>query len=162
LYLDLLCYLPNDILVKVDIASMANSLEVRSPFLDHEVVSFAASLPSNMKRRGLTTKYILKKTLERILPHEILYRPKHGFQVPISEWFRGDLRAPVRDVLLAPRTIEREFFKPLQVKRLIEEHESQHRDHGTRLWTLLNLELWMRTYIDEVRDSPLTWDVAGR
>lgn len=161
LYLDLMCYLPDDILVKVDIASMANSLEVRSPFLDHEVVQFAASLPPEMKRRGLTTKYILKKALERLLPYEIIHRPKHGFQVPISDWFRGELRGLVREVLLDPRALARGYFQPEQVERLIREHETGQVDHGTRLWELLNLELWHLTFVDEVRDTPLIWDAGA-
>jgi asparagine synthase (glutamine-hydrolysing) len=158
LYLDLMCYLPDDILVKVDIASMANSLEVRSPFLDHEVVQFAASLPPEMKRRGLTTKYILKKTLERLLPQEIIHRPKHGFRIPISDWLRGELRGPVREVLLDPAALARGYFRPEQVERLIREHETGQIDHGTRLWELLNLELWHRTFVDELRTAPLVWD----
>jgi len=155
LYLDLINYLPDDILVKVDIASMANSLEVRSPFLDHKVVEFAAGLPPAMKMHGFTTKYILKKTLERILPREILYRPKHGFAVPISEWLRGELSGLLHEVLLDPTALGRGYFRPEQVVRLIQEHESGQMDHGTRLWVLLNLELWHRTYVDEVRQSPL-------
>jgi asparagine synthase (glutamine-hydrolysing) len=155
LYLDLMNYLPDDILVKVDIASMANSLEVRAPFLDHKLVEFAAGLPPAMKMHGFTTKYILKKTLERILPREILYRPKHGFAVPISEWLQGELSGLLHEVLLDPTALGRGYFHPEQVVRLIQEHESGQMDHGTRLWVLLNLELWHRTYVDEVRQSPL-------
>lgn len=156
LYLDLTHYLPDDILTKVDIASMANSLEVRSPFLDHHLVEFAASLPPGMKRRGLTTKYILKKTLEKFLPHDILYRHKHGFAVPVSEWLRGELRPLLQDVLLDATSRQRGYFDTKHIERLIKEHASEEMDHGTRLWTLLNLELWQRTYVDEVRDTPLT------
>jgi len=159
IYLDLLNYLPDDINVKVDIASMANSLEVRAPLLDHHVVEFAASLPPQMKLHGsafaMTTKYILKKTMERILPKNILYRRKHGFGVPISEWLRGALRPVVHDTLLSPQALGRGYFQPQQVRRLVEEHESGRMDHGTRLWILLNLELWQRTYVDDLRDSPL-------
>jgi asparagine synthase (glutamine-hydrolysing) len=155
LYLDLINYLPDDILVKVDIASMANSLEVRAPFLDHKVVEFAAGLPPGLKMHGFTTKYILKKTLERILPRKILYRPKHGFAVPISEWFRGELSSLLHEVLLDPTALSRGYFRPEQVVRLIQEHQSGQMDHGTRLWALLNLELWHRTYVDEVQQTPL-------
>ena len=159
-FLDLLNYLPDDILVKVDIASMANALESRAPLLDHKVVEFAASLPPSMKlngsvTRGFTTKYILKKTLERILPKDILYRRKHGFSVPISEWFRGELRSLTHETLLSSQALGRGYFQPTQVERLIREHEAGQIDHGTRLWILLNLELWHRTYVDEVRESPL-------
>jgi asparagine synthase (glutamine-hydrolysing) len=160
-YMDLLNYLPDDILVKVDIASMANALEVRAPLLDHEIVEFAASLPSQVKLKeyfylGLTTKYIFKKTLERLLPKDILYRRKHGFGVPISEWFRGELRSLTRDILLSKRAIERGYFQPKRVEQLINEHEMGQVDHGARLWALLNLELWHRTFIDELRESPLS------
>jgi asparagine synthase (glutamine-hydrolysing) len=161
MYLDVYNYLPDDINVKVDIASMANSLEVRAPFLDHKVVEFAASLPPQMKLngsawRGMTTKYILKKAMQRILPKDILYRRKHGFAVPLSEWFRGELRGLTRSVLLSPQALGRGYFIPAQVERMIVEHERGTADHGTRLWALLNLEMWQRTYIDELRQSPLT------
>lgn len=159
-YLDLHNYLPDDINVKVDITSMANSLEVRAPFLDHKVVEFAAALPPQMKLngslwKGMTSKYILKKTMERLLPKEILYRRKHGFGVPISAWLRGELRGLTRTILLSPQALGRGYFVPCQVERLIDEHEQGALDHGTRLWALLNLELWQRTYVDELSRSPL-------
>src|SRR3712207_7934082 len=105
-------YLPNDLLVKVDIASMANSLEARSPFLDHHVIEFAASLPENLKLRGLTTKYILKKTLNKLLPSENISRGKMGFGVPIGHWFRGQLQPFLRENLLSDaRSEERRVGK---------------------------------------------------
>lgn len=161
LYTDLMHYLPDDILVKVDIAGMMNSLEVRSPFLDHKLVEFAATLPPEMKRHGFTTKYILKKTLERLLPKNIIYRPKHGFRIPISKWFQSDLKDSVREVLLDPATIRRGYFRGDRVEKMIKEHESGQIDHGTRLWALLNQELWHRTFIDELRETPVTWEAKG-
>lgn len=157
LFLDMMCYLPDDILVKVDIASMANSLEVRAPFLDHLLVEFAASLPPQVKRKHLTTKYILKKTLRRLLPSETLNRPKHGFSVPISRWLREELKTPLVELLLDQRTLQRGYFRPEAVQALIDEHLQGKMDHGDRLWALLNLELWQRTYIDTLSDSPITW-----
>ncbi|MEM7034739.1 MAG: asparagine synthase (glutamine-hydrolyzing), partial [Chloroflexota bacterium] len=116
LYLDLKHYLTDDILVKVDIASMINSLEVRSPFLDHKLIEFAAALPPNLKRRRLETKYILKKTLERLLPHNIIYRSKHGFQVPIDQWFQAELKEVVREILLDRTTLSRGYFRPDKIE----------------------------------------------
>jgi len=155
LYLDLMSYLPDDINVKMDIASMANSLEVRAPFMDHKLVEFAAGLPAKMKRNGTTGKYILKKTLERLLPKDILYRPKHGFSVPVSEWLRGPLGDLLRQVLLDPATKARGYLQMRSVEKLIREHEEGTIDHGMRLWLLLNFELWQRTYIDELHQEPL-------
>jgi len=157
LFLDLMCYLPDDILVKVDIASMANSLEVRAPFLDHLLVEFAASLPPEMKRKNLTTKYILKQTLRRLLPAEILSRPKHGFSVPISRWLREELKVPLVNLLLDQRSLQRGYFKPQTIRTLIDEHLQGKMDHGDRLWALLNLELWQRTYMDVVAETPISW-----
>lgn len=155
-FLDLTSYLPDDINVKVDIASMANSLEVRSPFLDHKVVEFASRLPPDMKKRNGVSKYILKKALEPFLPRAILYRQKHGFSVPISAWFRGPLKTLVRNVLLDPGTVSRGYFKTAAVEKLITDHESSRLDHGMRLWLLLNFELWLRTYVDDFQKEPLT------
>src|ERR1700752_3647489 len=104
---DQMTYLPNDLLVKVDIASMAVSLEARSPFLDHHVIEFAASLPPNLKLRGLTTKYLLKRTLRNLLPVENLDRKKMGFGVPINHWFRGRLQGFLRETLLSDRSLNR-------------------------------------------------------
>lgn len=145
---DVLSYLPEDLLVKVDIASMANSLEVRSPFLDHHLMEFAASIPANVKLKGLTTKHFFKKTLLNILPKEILYRRKMGFGVPISRWFRNELKEFVRQTLLDECATKRGFFKRTYVEKLITEHQSSAKLHTYRIWALLNLELWCRTFID--------------
>src|SRR6185295_5403572 len=117
---DIMTYLPNDLLVKVDIATMANSLEARSPFLDHHVIEFAASLPEKYKLRGLTTKYLLKQMLRKLLPAENLDRRKMGFGVPIGHWFRGKLQPFLRETLLAEASLRRGLFRPEAVKRLVE------------------------------------------
>ena len=145
---DIMTYLPNDLLVKVDIATMANSLEARSPFLDHHVIEFAASLPEKYKLRGLTTKYLLKQMLRKLLPAENLDRRKMGFGVPIGHWFRGKLQPFLRETLLAEASLNRGLFKPEAVKRLVELHTRGERDYAHQLWTLLMLELWFQRFID--------------
>ncbi|MFL6231239.1 MAG: asparagine synthase (glutamine-hydrolyzing) [Pyrinomonadaceae bacterium] len=145
---DTMTYLPNDLLVKVDIASMANSLEARAPFLDHHVIEFAASLPESLKLRGRTTKYLLKKVLRQLLPTENLDRRKQGFGVPIGHWFRGEMQPFLRETLLSEKSLARGLFQPAAVRRLVEEHTTGARDHAHRLWTLLMLELWFDRFID--------------
>ena len=145
---DIMTYLPNDLLVKVDIATMANSLEARSPFLDHHVIEFAASLPEKFKLRGLTSKYLLKRMLRKLLPAENLDRRKMGFGIPIGHWFRGKLQPFLRETLLAEAALKRDLFKPEAVKRLVELHTRGERDYSHQLWTLLMLELWFQRFID--------------
>lgn len=145
---DQMTYLPNDLLVKVDIASMANSLEARSPFLDHKVIEFAASLPENIKLRGTETKYLLKKVASKIVPREVLYRKKMGFGVPLTHWFRGELKDFLRENLLSEKFSKRGIVKAEVVKKLVEEHINAERDHVWQLWTLLMLELWFQKFID--------------
>jgi len=145
---DIMTYLPNDLLVKVDIATMAVSLEARSPFLDHHVIEFAASLPEKYKLRGLTTKYLLKQVLRKLLPAENLDRRKMGFGVPLGHWFRGKLQTFLRETLLAEASLNRGLFKPEAVKRLVELHTRGERDYSHQLWTLLMLELWYQRFID--------------
>ncbi len=154
-FVDLMTYLPCDLLTKVDIASMAHSLEVRSPFLDHKVVEFAAAMPIGMKMRGFNGKYILKKAFADLLPPEIISRPKMGFGVPISRWFRTELAGFIRRVLLDKTTVDRGIFHREAVVSLIDEHTTGVFDHGYRLWSLLMLELWHRTFIDAPGDVPL-------
>jgi len=141
-------YLPNDLLVKVDIASMAVSLEARSPFLDHKLMEFAASLPARYKLRGITTKYLLKHALKGLLPSENLTRSKMGFGVPIGRWFRGELKSFLADTILSERSLSRGYFKREPIRRLIEDHTDGRRDHAHQLWTLLMLELWHQEFID--------------
>ncbi len=145
---DLMTYLPNDLLVKVDIATMAVSLEARSPFLDHHVIEFAASLPEGLKLRRLTTKYLLKKVLRQLLPSENLDRRKMGFGVPIGHWFRGKMQPFLREVVLSEKALKRGLFKPEEVKQLVELHTRAERDYSHQLWTLLMLELWFQRFID--------------
>jgi len=145
---DMMTYLPNDLLVKVDIATMAVSLEARSPFLDHRVIEFAASLPEKFKLRGLTTKYLLKRVLKKLLPQENLQRKKMGFGVPIGHWFRGQLQPFLRETILSEKALKRGFFKPEAVTRMVDLHASQERDYSHQLWTLLMLELWFERFID--------------
>ncbi|MEK7181981.1 MAG: asparagine synthase (glutamine-hydrolyzing) [Patescibacteria group bacterium] len=148
-YADFATYLPDDLLVKVDIASMAVALEGRSPFLDHEFLELTARIPFSKKIRGLNNKkYILKKSLEGILPKEILYRPKMGFGVPIAEWFRGELKTYVAEKLLSEKALSRGLFQKASLQRLLEEHLTTHINHAPRIWALLTLELWFEEYFD--------------
>ncbi len=145
---DMAHYLPDDLLVKVDIASMANSLEVRSPFLDREMVEFAMSLPMSLKIRGNDRKYLLKRAFEGIVPHEALYRRKQGFGLPIGDWFRGPLRAMAEDTILSDRAAARGYFRREPLLSLVRDHLEGRVDHTHRLWALLMLELWHREFID--------------
>ncbi len=144
---DVNLYLADDLLVKMDRATMAHSLEARSPFLDHVFMEFAASLPARFKQAWGQKKRILKASLRGRVPDELLDRPKMGFSVPIAEWFRSDLREMAHDVLLSPRASERGYFQREEVTNLLHEHANRI-DHGTRLWALLMLELWHQTFID--------------
>ncbi len=141
---DLHGYLADCLLVKMDIASMANSLETRSPFLDHKLIEFAARIPSQYKVKWGSTKWILKEALKDFLPKEILHRKKKGFGIPLARWFRGPLKEFLRETILSGAAKQRGYFKMAEVERLIQEHESGKRDHGYRLWSLLMFELWHR------------------
>ena len=143
-YLDFKTWLPGDILTKVDRASMAHSLEVRVPLLDHRLVEWASSLPPALKLRGSTGKYIFKKTLEPDLPHDVLYRPKMGFSVPLSAWLRGPLAQRAREALLAGAVAECGYFEPAMLDRLLRQHASGRRDHAPTLWSLLMLDAFLR------------------
>jgi asparagine synthase (glutamine-hydrolysing) len=144
LSVDVRSYLPDDLLVKVDVASMASSLEVRSPLLDHELVEWAARLPASFKLRGRTTKWLLKRAHRDVLPPEILSRPKQGFGVPLERWLREDLRELAHESLLGAGARTAELFRREQVARLLDEHGAARADHSYRLWALLVLEEWMR------------------
>ncbi|MFY9621668.1 MAG: asparagine synthase (glutamine-hydrolyzing) [Pyrinomonadaceae bacterium] len=145
---DTMTYLPNDLLVKMDIASMSVSLEARSPFLDHTLMEFAASLPEKMKLRRLTTKYLLKRVLTQLVPAENLTRKKMGFGVPIGYWFRGAMQPFLRETLLSDKALVRGLFQPERVRRMVDEHTENKVDHSHRLWSLLMLELWFQRFID--------------
>jgi len=144
---DVETYLPGDLLVKVDIATMANSLEARSPFLDHTLMEFAASLPAQMKVSGRVGKRVLKSVARQWLPADVIDRPKMGFGVPIARWLREDLRELVHDSLTDETARARGYFEPKTVKALIASHEAGNNE-STRLWALLQFELWHRLFID--------------
>jgi asparagine synthase (glutamine-hydrolysing) len=139
-YLDLKTYLVGDINTKVDRASMANSLEVREPLMDHPLVEWLATLPRSLKIRDGEGKYLLKKAMEPRLPREILYRPKMGFAVPLASWFRGPLRKRVREALLGPTLLDAGIFERGELERMVEAHQSGRRDFASPIWTLLMLE----------------------
>jgi asparagine synthase (glutamine-hydrolysing) len=145
---DLMTYLPNDLLVKVDIASMACSLEARSPFLDHKVIEFAASLPEALKMQRFKTKSLLKKVAARLVPPEVVYRRKMGFGVPIGKWFRGEMRSFLSDVLLSEAALNRGIIRPEAIRRYVTEHINGERDHQFQIWTLLMMELWFQRFVD--------------
>ncbi|MBA3542539.1 MAG: asparagine synthase (glutamine-hydrolyzing) [Deltaproteobacteria bacterium] len=141
-------YLVDDIFTKVDIASMQNSLEVRCPLIDHELLEFAATLPADAKLKGFRGKHVLRLALADLLPHKTLYRTKRGFGIPQARWLRNELRPLLHDLLLSPRVYERGHLQRPYVERLLDEHDSGKVNHGLRLWNLLVLELWHRTYVD--------------
>jgi asparagine synthase (glutamine-hydrolysing) len=152
---DIHTYLPDDLLVKVDIASMAHALEARSPFLDHHVMEWAAEIPASQKMLGGQTKGLLKSAMEPHLPDEVLYRPKMGFGVPIERWLQSELKQFAFDTLLSRQATERGLFRPSYVRQLLDEHCSGVRLHQTRLWALLMLELWFQMWIDPA-EAPLS------
>ena len=146
---DIKTNLLDDLLVKMDIATMANSLEGRSPFLDHKMMEFCAAMPSNMKIKGTKLKYILKKALSRALPKEILSRGKMGFGVPLDSWFRNELKGYSYDILMSDKAMKRGYFKKEAVKKLLDDHMAAKANNGARIWSLLFLELWHRMFIDK-------------
>ncbi|HZV66936.1 MAG TPA: XrtA/PEP-CTERM system amidotransferase [Telluria sp.] len=143
-YLDMKTYLPGDILTKVDRASMAHALEVRVPLLDHKLVEWISGLPPDMKLRGGEGKYVFKKSLERYLPNDILYRNKMGFSVPLAAWFRGPLRERVRESLLGPTLADTGIFNATFLSELVEQHQSGRRDYSASIWSLLMFEAFLR------------------
>jgi asparagine synthase (glutamine-hydrolysing) len=145
-YLDLKLYFQESILVKVDRASMACSLEIRAPFLDHELVEFVMGLPSEWKLKGFTSKYILKKAVGKLLPDKVIKRPKKGFGVPIAKWVKGPLNPLFREMLANDRVRSEGFFDPEYVAQLLQDHLFNKRDNRKQLWTLLVWELWMNHY----------------
>jgi asparagine synthase (glutamine-hydrolysing) len=145
-YLDYKTYLPGDILTKVDRASMAHSLEVRTPFLDYEFVEWAARLPSSVKLRGGEGKHVLKEALQPLLPREVLYRKKMGFAVPLDVWFRGSLREHIMEVAAGERLAGSGIFDAEVLKRIVNEHRSQRRNHSAVLWALLMFDGFLRNH----------------
>ena len=151
---DVQLYLPEDLLVKMDIASMAHSLEVRSPLLDQDVVEFAARLPRSLKLRGLTLKYLLRRAMADVLPDAVLRRKKMGFGVPMAGWFRREWRDLVHDTLFSAPATGRGYFAPADVRRYVDEHMAGRAAHTHRIWNLLMIELWHRTFIDVPAAGP--------
>ena len=147
LFVDLTSYLPEDLLIKVDIASMANSLEVRCPFLDHKFVEFAISIPNNLKLHSGQSKYILKKAFSNLLPKEITARKKMGFSIPLDDWFRGNLRNLAYEILLDDGKEIDDYFEKKFIRYLLDSHCSHKGDYGTLIWLLTNFVLWHRIFI---------------
>jgi len=154
-YWDLQCYLPLDILTKVDRTTMAHSLEARPALLDHRVVEFAAAVPSRLAINDGTTKYLLKRAMRGDLPASIIHRRKQGFGVPLSHWFRGDWTGFVHDLLLSDTTRQRDIFDTVYIRRLLQLNQGG-RDLNTQLWTLVSFELWCRMFLDHriTKSSP--------
>ena len=153
-YLDLKTYLVGDINTKVDRASMAHSLEVREPLMDHPLVEWLATLPSALKIRRGEGKFLLKKASEHRLPAEILYRKKMGFAVPLAGWFRGPLRKRVRDVALGPVLADSGLFDRRRLVRIVDAHQSGQRDFSASLWTLLMFESFLRNVMGVSEQAP--------
>jgi len=153
-YVDTMQYLPADILVKVDRMSMANSLEVRSPLLDHTVVEYMASLPVAFKLRGGVSKYVLREMAQQLLPPAVLTKPKQGFALPADRWFRAELRQAAADILLDPKTLSRGYFRQGTITRMLRHHAEGYRDYSAWIWCLVVLESWFRVYVDEPWNIP--------
>ncbi len=147
LYTDLKTYLV-ELLMKQDNMSMAASIESRVPFLDHVLVEFATGIPREVQIKGLAGKTILKKAMEDLLPHSIIYRPKLGFPTPWSGWLAGPRLENIRALLLEPRSLNRGYFRKESIERIFDEHRAKHRDNYDRIWRLLNLELWHRVCLE--------------
>jgi asparagine synthase (glutamine-hydrolysing) len=147
-YLDVKSWLVDDLLIKADRMSMAASLELRVPFLDHRVMELAARMPSKYRLKGGQTKYLIKKALEPYLPRHIIYRRKQGFPTPLAQLFKGPLKQYVRDILVSERSFDRGLFEPARIRQLVDEHAGGVSDHHKLLWRLLVLELWHRTFVD--------------
>lgn len=153
--IDLETYLPCDLLTKVDIAAMAHGLETRAPFLNHELVEWVSRIPGDRKVWNDEGKALLKSALEPFVPRECMYRPKVGFRVPVAKMMREDLRQATESVLLGDRFAERRLVRRQFVQQMLAEHTTQRQEHGTRLWALLMLEMWFRTWIDDDSNRPV-------
>ncbi len=162
LYADLSLYMPDDILVKVDIASMCHGLECRAPLLDHRVVELAARLPAHEKFRLRRTKVLLKRAVRPWLPSILLDRPKRGFSVPVGAWLRGPLLPLLRETILSSRARTRGIFEPRAVERLLDDHVKERWNWGAELWAILWLELWFRDQIDARSSAPASELLSAR
>lgn len=143
-YLDTHTYLPGDILTKVDRASMIVSLECRAPILDHVLAEFAATIPVELRTKGMTTKYLLKKVAERLMPAEMVHRPKMGFAVPVAYWLKKEWAARSEEILLGKTALDRGVFQEAFLRRVVSEHRAGKRDNSSMIWSLMMLELWWR------------------
>ena len=161
LVLNFTTYLPDDLHVKVDRTSMANSLEARSPMLDTALVEYVGSLPPEFKVRGGRLKVLLREAFRDLVPSELLKRRKHGFGVPVDRWFAGELRELARELLLDPASRSRRYLREAVVRQLLDEHLRGARAHGHRLWTLINLELWCRMLEDGSLTQPMPEDAGS-
>jgi asparagine synthase (glutamine-hydrolysing) len=148
MYADLKTLLPDGYMEKTDKATMACGLEARLPLLDHRLVELAFGIPDEFKVRGKSLKWIFKQALRRLIPADVIARPKHGFAVPIDPWFRGKLKNFAYDVILDDRTRRRGYFDVKFVERLWREHTTGRNVWDSQLWLLLNFELWSRIYLD--------------
>jgi asparagine synthase (glutamine-hydrolysing) len=148
LYVDLKTFLPCLNLITTDKTSMAANLEVRVPFLNREMIEFAARMPVDLKLHGFKRKYILKRALEKVLPHDVVWRKKAGFGAPIRSWLRGPLKPLVNDLLSEETVRKRGLFRPEEVRRLINSNLSGREDFNLQVFQLLNLELWHRRFLD--------------
>jgi asparagine synthase (glutamine-hydrolysing) len=144
LYADLKVWLPDNLLLRGDLMTMAASIEERGPFLDHRLVELAARLPTRLLTRGFRTKALLKDALRQHVPKEALFRRKVGFHVPVGEWFKGPLRSLVQDLLLSPQAAARRYFNARNMETYVREHLDGVRDRQKQLWALVNFELWCR------------------
>ena len=161
MFADIEMYLPGALLPKVDRMTMANSLEGRSPFLDHKLMEFAATLPAELKFKAGDPKHLLKQALLKIFPREFLYRPKMGFGVPLGDWFRKDLRPLTEELLLSDRARQRGYLDPVYVQKLVRQHVTGQHNHSHRIWSLLMFEAWARTFLDrsDPLDGPMVFGV---
>jgi asparagine synthase (glutamine-hydrolysing) len=148
LYGDFTTYLPDQLLTKMDVSTMAHAVEARAPLLDQDLIEYAARIPTSLRLRGYTTKYLLKRLAERYVPREVLYRRKRGFVMPASDWLRGELAPYVRAALDSDRFFDRGWMLPSFVRRMLDEHRRGTADWGEQLWTLFVLELWARQTLE--------------
>jgi asparagine synthase (glutamine-hydrolysing) len=151
-FVDLNTILPDSVLMKVDKMSMAHSLEVRPPFLDHRVVEYCYSLPTNMKLRGFTTKWLLKTAMENRLPPGIAHRKKQGFSIPMKNWIRGDLLEYTHDTVFSSRLVA-DYFDVSALRRFWQEHQQRRNNHSHLFWTLLNLSIWERLFLSSTQST---------
>ncbi len=156
LYVDLKTWLANDMLVKVDRMSMAHGLEIRCPLLDHRIIEFAATVPSDLKYRGRVSKYLLKRHLDGRVPASAIHRRKQGFEIPLGRWLRSDLYGLAHDVLFSARAVGRGYVRPRRLRLLWDRHQRGIQDHSAQIWTVLMFEMWARTFLDasESRNGP--------